>query len=314
MDLVALLRRQIAGLPSGADKPGLEAVVSHVDCAFRHRQRGIDSADDTLFSDAIYRCNHAFEGSMKEAYRVITGKDPDKVTPYEIENYLDKNAVFRPRVVKQLSIYRTDWRNPSTHDYKLDFDQSESLVAIVTVAAFTSLILDEIAEQLSFAKSKAETDKAPPPAPQKAPGQAQNLQSQVSQLIQQFCSAHIPPTNTDAPPPTERELLGALHGYLASAAPDLTVEIEPQIRADKPFRPDLVIKIGGERLVVELKRRLHKSTYHNAVAQVEHYMLIGDFQAGILVFMPPENAKVLERILPVEGLKGSLTVLSTEEA
>jgi len=314
MDLVALLRRQIAALPLGADRPGLEAVVSHVDCAFRHRQRGIDTADDTLFSDAIYRCNHAFEGSMKEAYRVITGKDPDKVTPYEIESYFDKNSVFRPRVVKQLSIYRTDWRNPSTHDYKLDFDQSESLVAIVTVAAFTSLVLDEIAEQLSFAKSKAETDKTPPPVQLEPQNQIRSLRSHVSLLIQQFCASHIPPTDSGAPPLTERELLGALHGYLASAAPDLIVEIEPQLKADKPFRPDLVIQSGGERLVVEIKRRFHKSTYHNAIAQVEHYMLIGQMQEGVLVFMPSQNSRVHERILPVEGLEGSLSVLSSEEA
>ena len=312
MDLVALLRRQIAALPPGQHRPGLEATVAHVDCAFRHRQRAIEAADDTLFSDAIYRCNHAFEGGLKEAYRVLAGKDPNKVTPYEIEAYLEKGAIFRERVLKQLKIYRTEWRNPSTHDYTLDFDQSESLLAIVSVAAFTSMVLDEIAERLSFDQSKEEAEKSGSSHAVARTNQA-NLQHYLSKLIQEFCRAHIP-ENTDGIPPTERQLIGALHGYLASAAPDLRVEPEAQLAADKPFRPDLLVGLGSESIVIELKRRLHKTTYHNALAQVEHYMLIGGLKSGMLVFMPSGKSDLDERVVPVEGLDGSILVLSPREA
>jgi hypothetical protein len=312
MDLVALLRRQVAALPPGPYRPGLEAVVTHVDCAFRHRQRGIDAADDTLFSDAIYRCNHAFEGGLKEAYRVLANKDPNRVTPYEIETYLEKGAVFRERVLKQLTIYRTEWRNPSTHDYTLDFDQSESLLAIVNVAAFTSMVLDQIAEQLAFEQSKEETDKSGTGQAIRMPAQA-SLQAHLATLIQEFCRSHIP-EGADGAPPTERQLIGALHGFLASTAPNLIVETEPQLAADKPFRPDLVVRLGPESVVVELKRRFHKATYHNAIAQVEHYMLIGGLQNGLLVFMPSTASALSENVVRVEGLNGSILVLSPREA
>jgi hypothetical protein len=99
MDLVETLKKKIIALEEGEYIPGLKAVLSHIETAFRHLSRGQESDDDTAFTDAIYRTNQAFEGSVKEAYRVLAGQDPSRKRPYDIENYLERNNVFRSRVL-----------------------------------------------------------------------------------------------------------------------------------------------------------------------------------------------------------------------
>jgi hypothetical protein len=88
MDVQKILENKIKQLPSGVHHDGLRAVKSHIESAVRHLARGQRDSDETLFTDAIYRCNQAFEGSTKEAYRVLAGKDPQKKMPAEIENFL----------------------------------------------------------------------------------------------------------------------------------------------------------------------------------------------------------------------------------
>ena len=90
MDLVDTLRTKIDVLGDGDYLPGLRAVLLHIETAFRHLSRGQATDDDTAFTDAIYRTNQAFEGSVKEAYRVLAGHDPAKKRPYEIESYLER--------------------------------------------------------------------------------------------------------------------------------------------------------------------------------------------------------------------------------
>lgn len=105
MDLVDTLRKKIIVLEEGEYIAGLKAVLLHIENAFRHLSRGQESEDDTAFTDAIYRTNQAFEGSVKEAYRVLANQDPAKKRPYEIENYLEQNNIFRSRVLSQLTTY-----------------------------------------------------------------------------------------------------------------------------------------------------------------------------------------------------------------
>jgi hypothetical protein len=129
---------------------GLRAVLQHVQVAANHLSRGSTTGDDTAFTDAIYRTNRAFEGSLKEAYRILAGRDPANVRPFDIETFFQSNSVLRPRVLDQLSTYRKDWRNPSAHDYKLDFAEDEALLAIVSVCAFAIALIDQIASKVSY--------------------------------------------------------------------------------------------------------------------------------------------------------------------
>src|SRR6266478_6573129 len=157
MDLLKILKNRVATLPDGEYTAGLSAVIKHVEVGTRHLKRAQRSKDDSAFTDAIYRSNQAFEGSLKEAYRVLAGKDPSRESPNSIASYLEKQNVLKPRVLAQFGNYRTEWRNPSTHDYKLKFDEDEALLAIVTVSAFAIVLMDQIAEQLSFYQTRAAT-------------------------------------------------------------------------------------------------------------------------------------------------------------
>ncbi len=148
MDLVALLEQAASQLPAGEHSVGLNAIVRHVKAAIRHLERDQITDPDTC-TDAIYRMNQAYEGSLKEAYRVLAGKDPSGLSPFQIESYLESNRVVRPRVLTQLTRYRQDYRNPSTHDYKLDFDEDEALLAIVSVCGFAKLLINQISSKLS---------------------------------------------------------------------------------------------------------------------------------------------------------------------
>lgn len=310
MDLVDTLRKKIDVLDEGEYVPGLKAVLLHIETAFRHLSRGQETDDDTAFTDAIYRTNQAFEGSVKEAYRVLAGHDPAKKRPFDIENYLEQNNIFRSRVLSQLTTYRTEWRNPSAHDYKLDFDESEAFLAIVSVSAFACLLLDQIAERLAYTKSQAEAE-AQKVALMASLAQTMNadLLVRVTELLTQFCAIHLPST-TSSSKPSEAQVVGALHGFLSSAAPELEVRTEARLDSEKPFHADLLVVRGEERVVIELKRRLVRQSYANAVAQVENYLLIGGIKSGILLFLP-EAPSEMERInLTVSGIDGRLVVLS----
>lgn len=310
MDLVDTLRKKIDVLEDGEYLPGLKAVLLHIETAFRHLSRGQDADDETAFTDAIYRTNQAFEGSVKEAYRVLAGQDPAKKRPFDIENYLEQNNIFRSRVLSQLTTYRTEWRNPSAHDYKLDFDESEAFLAIVSVSAFACLLLDQIAERISYTRSQAEAEA------QKAALEANLAQTlnadllvRLTELLNQFCAIHLPSASSSRRA-TESQVIGALHGFLSSAAPELAVQTEARLDSEQPFRADLLVSRGGERVVIELKRRLMRQNYANAVAQVEHYLLIGGVKDGILLFLPDAPSDMERLDTTVAGIDGRLIVLS----
>lgn len=310
MDLVDTLRKKIDVLEDGEYVPGLKAVLLHIETAFRHLLRGQETDDDTAFTDAIYRTNQAFEGSVKEAYRVLAGQDPAKKRPFDIENYLEQNNTFRSRVLSQLTTYRTEWRNPSAHDYKLDFDESEAFLAIVSVSAFACLLLDQIAERLAYSRSQAEAE-AQKAALEASLAQTLNagLMVRVTGLLNQYCAIHMPSVSSTGKA-TDSQVIGALHGFLSSAAPELTVQTEARLSEAKPYRADLLVSRGAEKIVVELKRHLIRKHYQNAVAQVEHYLLIGGIKDGILLFLPdaPSDMERLDSVVP--SIDGRIVVLS----
>lgn len=310
MDLVHTLRKKIDVLEDGDYIPGLKAVLLHIETSFRHLSRGQESDDGTAFTDAIYRTNQAFEGSVKEAYRVLAGQDPAKKRPFDIENYLEQNNVFRNRVLSQLTTYRTEWRNPSAHDYKLDFDESEAFLAIVSVSAFACLLLDQIAERLAYTKSQAEAE-AQKAALEASLAQTVNadLLVRVTDLLNQFCAIHLPSPSSSGRA-TESQMIGALHGFLSSAARELTVQTEARLDPEKSFRADLLVSRGAKKVVIELKRRLVKQSYANAIAQVEHYLLIGGIKDGILLFLPDAPSDMERLDTTIAGIDGRLVVLS----
>jgi hypothetical protein len=156
MDVAAMLREAISGLPEGEHTVGLRAVTRHIDAAIGHYQRAKNTEDDDAFTDSIYRTNQAYEGSLKEAYRALYKEEPGKKSLFDIENRLQENNGLRERVIQQMKRYREDYRNPSTHNYKLDFDENESLLAIFTVGGFAKLLVDQIASTIEIDATKTD--------------------------------------------------------------------------------------------------------------------------------------------------------------
>ena len=155
MDILKTILENINSLerensPHGEITQGIKAVLSHIEIAESHFQRAKKENSGNLFTDVIYRTNHAFEGALKEIYIILTEKDTKNVTTYDIEEYLTKNAIFKERVMELFSNYRTNWRNPSTHDHKLFFTEQEAFLAIVSVSAFVSILTDQIIQKLSY--------------------------------------------------------------------------------------------------------------------------------------------------------------------
>jgi len=73
MDILALLRGRVERLPAGPHAAGIHSVVTHLAVAANHFDRGVRDEDASAFTDAILRCNSAYEGSLKEGLPAITG-------------------------------------------------------------------------------------------------------------------------------------------------------------------------------------------------------------------------------------------------
>jgi hypothetical protein len=289
LDLLDLIRSSIAKLPDGPYLNGLRSVLHHIDTAYKHFARGQLSNDESAFTDAIYRTNQAFEGSIKEAYRVLTKKDPSKFRPFEIEKYLEDKKVFKDRILSQFTNYRTQWRNPSTHDYNLIFDEDEAFLAIISVSAFTKLLIDQIAEQLAFSATKIELENI---SPTKKADDLQADRALIDEVVNlfsefvQFYAGH----KSAVPIESEAQLMGALAGFLSTVAPKLASSTGRIIRKEKPYYVDMIIERDGEQVIVELKRGKHDGLIQQGLDQLLTYVTAAEASNGLLFLYSSDAA------------------------
>jgi hypothetical protein len=299
MDLISITRDKIERAGDGDHAAGLKAVLLHIETAVSHLNRGQETSDETAFTDAIYRTNQAFEGSLKEAYRVLTGKKPEKKTPYQIEEYFTTNDVFRSRVLAQFKNYRTEWRNPSTHDYKLDFDSAEAFLAIVSVCAFANLLLDQVIEKLAHDRSKLVAESERDRLHHTLRDSESDMPLFVAHIITEFLRQYQP--KQDGPRMREAELLGALSGFIDSVAPDIKVGVEVPLAERGPAYADLLLDRAGEKLLIELKgMKFSKALVRAGLDQLDRYMVLGDVKQGVLVVANPpfETVEVSDTVTP----------------
>lgn len=262
MDVIGILRTAIADLPQGEYSTGLNAIIRHLETAVRHFERNpLDDPDS--YTDSIYRTNQAYEGSLKEAYRVLADKDPARMTPNEIEKYLEENKVVRQRVLDQLQRYRQDYRNPSTHDYKLDFDESESLLAIVSVAAFAKLLVSQISEKLAFNTASGE----PPVAAIELTGDDDQVVRAISEYIKAYCN------KDDFSGKADYEFEGSLAGALT------TVGIDADTISGTQYAWDILLRTGGKVIAVETRRGDNRHGTHRLLPV--HYVSDGIRDEGL---------------------------------
>jgi hypothetical protein len=218
------------------------------------------------------------------AYRVLTKKNPENVRPYDIELHFSKSGTFRQRVLDQFTNYRKEWRNPSAHDYTLDFNESEAFLAIVSVTAFSCLLLDEITQQLAHDKEVAAVQKIADKVRTEANVINGDLLTRTVEALKIYFLRH---TNEQVEKSTAAQWLGSVSGFLAAIIPDAAITTEAPLGPDKlHVTADLLVECGRERVIVQIKNRLNILTYKNVLNQVEHLMLSSGIREGVIFFLP----------------------------
>jgi hypothetical protein len=311
MDVQQILVGKINRLPLGDHTDGLKAVRLHIEAAVRHLLRG-QTDDETAFTDAIYRCNQAYEGSVKEAYRVLAAKNPEKETPANIERFLTTTNVLRQRVLAQFTNYRQEWRNPAAHDHKLDFDEDEALLAIVSVTAFAIVLCDQIDGKLAYNATKTATN------PAELAVLTGSLLDQVAASISHFSkSSTAAGADFWARVRAYDNVRSSLAGFLtAEFSPngELTVEQDSQLQGREA---DIVVSTSSEKIVVEVKTTRHVSgaTRHmidSGLLQADRYLELDGVTGAVLLIFSPEKADYA--VFPVPGPhKHKLKIVAAKE-
>ncbi len=245
----------------------LDSIITHIQRAETYLNRGREEEED-YFTDAIYRTNQAYEGILKESYKVFTGKDPSNKSLDQIEKYFDKNNIFNKRVLDLFANYRKDWRNVSAHDYNLFFSEDEAYLAIVSVSSFIYILLNQIIEKLSYNEEKEiiQTDKLLKDQIE----QYENLDlfEQISELLGKFRLLVYKKDKS-----SEFELIGAIQAFLEFHDPSLIIHREPLFEQEYiRFRPDLVVEKNNNIIFIEVKKWITKKTINSVVKQLNQYL------------------------------------------
>lgn len=292
MDLVNEIREKLKALESDGSFDGISAAIRHIEVAERHLKRARKENEEDFLNDVIYRTNQSFEGMLKEACTVLTGRDGTKLSSYQIEQHLLDQEVFTQRVLDIFTNYRQNWRNPSTHDHKLLFSEQEAFLAIVNISAFAIILLDQIIESVNF-KRELEKVERNEETIKKEIKDYKNLRfdEQLISLITAF-NNYIKSSEMNLGEIKEIEILGRLQGFLSSLDDSIKIIREPIISQEKHYRADLVLKKGNEEVIVELKRAWKKGLgFYRALDQMQAYLESGDFNRGILYFYPTETGQ-----------------------
>jgi hypothetical protein len=293
MDVLEILINKLDQLPAGDHSSGLKAVRLHIEAAIRHFGRGQNDDDASAFTDSIYRCNQAFEGSVKEAYRVLASKNPEKMNLAEIEAFLTSGGVLRKKVLDQFTNYRKEWRNPSTHNYMLDFNEDEALLAIVSVTVFSIVLCDQIESKIAFLAAQSTAPVAPL--------SAGSLLDQVVEVVRRF------PESYDAavlpsPQATYERVEGALAGYLSAEFARHNVKVSQGVSVEGKFEVDVVVGSPDNAIAIELKvvRHIIWPVLDQALLKLTKMTLSGHFSGGVALLLSAD-AHEYEVVEPIAG-------------
>jgi hypothetical protein len=308
MDLLKLIIDKTGKFTGTQFQVGLESVIHHIEIAEKHHVRGKIENDDFLFTDVIYRTNHAFEGILKEAYSLLTGKESNKKSPYQIEKYFESNDILRPRVIFLFTNYRTQWRNPSTHDYQLFFTEQEAFLAIVNICAFISILLDQLIEKAAFDRKREEFERAgEKPVSKSDEYEALGLWEKVIRLLKNY-SSKFPHPLDDSIQITEMEFLGGLSAFIDYSDKQITIYREAIIDAgNQNLRPDMILRQGNEQVILEFKKASkHLISSQTSEEQIFSYLVASGINKGILFFTPDNPMNDIQESLIEKEIGGKL--------
>ncbi|EIJ36995.1 hypothetical protein [Thiothrix nivea] len=159
MDLSKIIEDKVRYFKGATSESALKNIILHIKIAEKHYANAKEEPDHIyLYTDAIYRTNQAFEGALKEAYKIISKKDGEKLKAHQLEEYFLTNDIVTKRISKLLKNYREEWRNLSTHDYNLSFAEEEAFLAIVNISAFFAILLDKMIKDTAYEEEKKTLD------------------------------------------------------------------------------------------------------------------------------------------------------------
>lgn len=280
MNTLDQIKRFIEQISSIEQSIYLDAIRLHLERAEVYYLQG--NTDSAFYTDVIYRTNQAYEGSLKEAYKVLANKTDEEVKkekPYKIETYFETNSVFKERVLELFRNYRNEWRNKSTHDYKLFFDDSEAFIALSNVNSFVYLLLKQILERIAFKHEQNQIEQSTERQEKIASltKLKTNLLDFISSILLDFLVIHNFDLGTKK---YENEISGMLNGYL-SAFKVLQVYEQPKLA--KGVNPDFIIEGQRGKIIIEIKRFLTIINIEPAINQLVTYLKHADLKVGILL-------------------------------
>lgn len=290
MDTMKLIKEQVdKALSINKDLVGLEDVITHIERAEHLLNSGLASDDKHYFTDVIYRTNHAYEGVLKEAYFVLSDKKDQNITPNNIEKYLLTNKILNERVVNLLENYRKEWRNTSTHDYRLFFNSGEAFLAILSVTSFVHLLLTQTLDKLFYNKEIERVSSYIEEIKNRfnEDYSSQNLVNKIKLLLRSY-DGNLHKKGSFISFLTEREFIQGITAHINSIDSSLNVLVEPSLPQDKNLRPDMIIENDKhERVLVELK--VYKKLRHperSEINQIVTYLTKAQIKDGILLSIP----------------------------
>ena len=292
MDTIEIIKNKIEHLTGFGMAKGMPSVLRHIEIAEDYFNRARIEREDDMFTDVIYRTNHAFEGILKEAYTILAGRNPINITPNEIEKYLQNNNIFRPRVMELFKNYRTEWRNPSTHDYQLTFTEQEAFLSIMSVTSFISILLDQMIEKRSFVLVK-EKGSSSLKAMKKYYQQNKNdpLSDIFPYIISEITREFINNISNETEA-TEQQIMGMLSALFQIFTPWIIFQEQPIFEdSGGKIIPDFYIERGGEKIILEIKKykKLTPEKMKLVTEQMLRYLRAADVETGIIIMIPSGN-------------------------
>lgn len=238
------------------------------------------------------------------------------MTPNDIEIFFETNRIFRERVLLLFKNYRKEWRNKSTHDYKLFFDENEVFIALMSVTSFVHLLLKKIQEKITYqtqqrklAEEKDNSEKLRSIVLDKGKETIDKLVDIISEFSKQNSQQIFNTTKAEV------EIMGLFHAYINSVSKTITVVREPRDvfgQSGRDMRIDFLIEIDDKQLILEFKKS------HNKSLNIRHFlvsMLHTNIFQGIIYYAnfnePSPEPKIVKTETILNDKKYEITTITT---
>lgn len=313
MDLVTTLRQKLAALEESGRLAGLRDLLSHLEAAEKYLDRGLSQNEPAAFADAILRVNQAFELGLKEAYRVYVGREPAYQRVCDIEKLFEQNRILPTRVAARLIDHERLGRKPIVSGSDPMWSESDAFLALVAGASMACVLMDGIAQQVSFTSARTFLHQHRAWLQTMLPQESGALADRCVALFQAF-SVIFPGVVSSAAAAPRLPLIGSLRGFIATAASDL--EIAGHLDGDQCGlrETELLVASAHERQVVRLISTADLSQLSAAAAQLAHCATANEASGAIIFVVPPDPGELqcVTRMLPDSG--APLLILTPFEA